>query len=153
LQVNRRRPQNPVVLLLENLVLRIAMNTERKRLLRIASVAAMVVLAPVGFLYSQIEKPKPVRRLEIAVARMPLGITAEDADRVIGSSPDAIEDLRAILVNPVMMFSGSSVQDQNCGAPDTYSFRTWTRGDVRASVAIDTDGKVAARWTYRDQPN
>ena len=129
------------------------MNTKRKRLLRIASVAAVVVLAPVGFLYSQIEKPQPVTQLEIAVARMQLGITAEDADRVIGASPDAVEDGRAILVNPVMMFSGSSVQGQKYGDPKSYSFRTWTRGDVRASVAIDTDGKVAARWTYRDQPN
>ncbi|WP_063825898.1 hypothetical protein, partial [Rhodopirellula europaea] len=141
------------VLLIKNLLSRIAMNTKRRRLLRIASVAAMVGLASVGFLYSQIEKPQPVTQLEIAVARMPLGITAEDADRVIGSSPDAVEDGRAILVNPVMMFSGSSVQGQKYGDPNLYSFRTWTRGDVHASVAIDTDGKVAARWTYRDQPN
>ncbi len=128
------------------------MNVVRRCLLWVAILAGIAVMIPIALSYARIEPAQPPAPLEMAVARIPIGVTAVEADKIIGSPPDKIGRGQGIVANPSTMFSASSVQGQKYGKPTNFTFRTWNQDGVQASVAIDEAGRVAARWTYREQP-
>ena len=125
------------------------MKSNKKRLTRIALVTSAATIIAFAFVFTRIERPRPVSEIESTVAKLPLGITAEEADRVIGSSPDSIHPARGVLVTPVTMLAASNERAKQYGEPQTYSQRIWERDGVSAVVAVNSDGAVAGRWTWR----
>ena len=124
------------------------MKSNKKRLTRIALVTVAATTIAFAFAFTRIEQPRPVSEIESTVAKLPLGITADEADRVIGSSPDSIHSTLGVLVTPVTMLAASNERAKEHGEPQTYTMRIWERDGVNAVVAVDTDGKVAGRWTW-----
>ena len=88
-------------------------------------------------------------RLETTIARMPTGITAAEADRLIGSAPDQISQDSCVRVNNVTLYAASNPKAAAYGKPQLYEFRIWRRGPVSAFVVVGPDGKVAARTTWK----
>ncbi|MFH1300781.1 MAG: hypothetical protein ABIK07_06940 [Planctomycetota bacterium] len=91
-----------------------------------------------------------VTPLEATMAHIPLGITAKEADTLIGTAPDRVIQTYGPLINPTVMLDFSNAQATKYGVPQVYSLRTWKRDGVNATVAIDQTGKVAGRWTWSD---
>ena len=93
-----------------------------------------------------------VSQLEMDVSQMPLGISAKEADAILGSAPDSISETDGVLMSPVTMLDASNELAGKYGEPEPYSLRIWKRGDVSATVVIDSEGKVAGRWTTSPIP-
>jgi hypothetical protein len=125
------------------------MKVKRDRLLLLASVTTVATLMAFGLAYLRIEWPRPVSQLEATIASLPLGTSADEADAMIGSAPDTVTEQEGVLATPVTMYAASNEKGAKYGEPQTYSMRMWERDGVRAVVAIDGDGKVAGRWTWR----
>lgn len=125
------------------------MKTKPTRLVLLASVTAVATLMAFGLAYLQIEWPRPISLLEATIASLPLGISPDEADALIGSAPDSVTEQDGILATPVTMYAASNEQGAKYGEPQTYSMRRWERDGVKAVVAVDRDGKVAGRWTWR----
>ena len=125
------------------------MKDKRKRLIWLASVTTIATWMALGLAYGRIERPRPVSQLEAMIASLPLGLSPADADALIGSAPDTVTEQDGILATPLTMFAVSNEQGRKYGDPQTYSLRMWERDGVKAVVAIDGEGKVAGRWTWR----
>lgn len=94
----------------------------------------------------------PVTELETVTARIPLGISTAEADALMGTPPDAISQTRGTLMNSMTMLSADNSLSEQYGIPQTYTLRTWHRGDRHATVAVDQSGKVTGHWTCSDHP-
>jgi hypothetical protein len=127
------------------------MKAKRNRLILLASVTAVATLMALGVAYSRIESPRPISQFEATVASLPLGISPDEADAIIGSTPDSVTEQDGILASPVTMYAASNEKGAKYGEPQTYSMRVWERDGVKGVVAVDSDGKAAGRWTWRPQ--
>lgn len=125
------------------------MKAKRNRLILLASVTTVATLMAFGLAYLRIERPRTVSQFEATIASLPLGISPAEADALIGSAPDTVTEQDGILATPVTMYAASNEQGAKYGEPQTYSMRIWERDGVKAVVAIDVEGKVAGRWTWR----
>jgi len=115
--------------------------------LAIAAVTAVAILVDVVAIRQAAERRGEALRM--AVATLPLGITSERADAIVGQPPDLISQQSGVLVTPVTMLAESNSRAAAYGAAKPYTLRTWRRGNVNATVAIDANGQVAGRWTWR----
>ena len=106
----------------------------------------MLLSIPIAFFLNR--PSHVVSQLESTVAHMPLGISAAEADVLVGTAPDSISETEGVLMSPVTMLTASNELSPKYGEPETYSLRVWNRGDVGATVAVDSEGKVAGRWTW-----
>ena len=125
------------------------MKVKRVRLIVLATATTVVTLIAFGLAYSRIEWPRPISQLEATVKSLPLGISPDEADAIIGSTPDRVTEQDGILASPVTMYAASNEKGAKYGEPQTYSMRVWERDGVKAVVAVDRDGKVAGRWTWQ----
>ena len=66
----------------------------------LATSVTYITLMAFGLAKSGIESPRPISHLEAAVAALPLGISPDEADAIIGSTPDGIYEQNAILAHP-----------------------------------------------------
>lgn len=125
------------------------MNHSRKLVLIAASlvlIPALVLAAIVALRYRAIQRG---RELKSRVAEIPLGVTAAEADAIVGGTPDNVSEEWGVLMSPVTMLSANNSRAGAYGPPQRYVLRTWKRGDVTATVAIDAEGTVAGRWAAR----
>jgi hypothetical protein len=127
------------------------MKIAHARLIRIASITTVVTCVAFGVAYLRIERPRPVTQFEATMASMPLGISPEEADAIMGSAPDTVTEEDGILATPVMMYAASNEKGAPYGEPRTYTMRMWERAGVKAVVAVDHNGKVAGRWAWRQR--
>ncbi len=125
------------------------MKVKRVRLIVLAIATTVVTLMAFGLAYSRIESPRPISQFEVTVASLPLGISPDEANAIIGSTPDSVTEQDGILISPVTMYAASNEKCMKYGEPETYSMRVWERDGVKGVVAVDSDGKVAGRWTWR----
>ena len=123
------------------------MRMQPRKVLAIAAVTAVAVLVVVVAIQQAAERRGEALRM--AVATLPLGITSEQADAIVGQPPDLISQQSGVLVTPVTMLAEGNSKAAAYGAAERYTLRTWQRGDVKATVAIDARGVVAGRWTWR----
>ena len=124
------------------------MKPDKQRLIGIALGTAVVTIIAFAFAFTQIERSHPMSEIETTVANLPLGITAAEADNVMGMSPDSVRSTLGVLVTPVTMLAASNVLAKQYGEPQAYSMRIWQRDGVNAVVAVDSSGAVAGRWTW-----
>ena len=116
-------------------------------LIEIAAVIAFgVLVGSVAFRHAAERRGEGLRT---AVATMPLGITSAEADAIIGEPPDHVSQQSGILVTPVTMLAATNSKAAAYGAAQPFTLRTWKRGTVKATVAIDANGQVAGRWMWR----
>jgi hypothetical protein len=125
------------------------MKTDKRRLVILSAISALAVLAVFAGLFAQIEQPVPVTQLEVTLSSLPLGVTAAEADEHLGSYPDAITESRGVLMSPVTMLTPENELAAKFGPPRDFTLRRWNRDGVSAFVAVDENGKVAARWSGR----
>lgn len=115
--------------------------------------SAFLVLAPavclVALFAVEQARNRSGAQLEFSIARMPTGITAREADRMVGGHPDRTVRESGVLVNSVCMLAAENPKAKEYGIPRDYELHVWQRGPVKASVAIDGDGLVAGRWTWK----
>ncbi len=124
------------------------MKRQTKRFAVIALTTTAITLLLGLFTYSRIEQPVPFSQLKMTVAKMPLGITAEEADTIMGAPPDLVAKQDGVLVTSVTMLTASNELAKKHGSPQTYSMRIWKRDGIEATVAVNSDGMVAGRWTW-----
>lgn len=117
------------------------------KLIEIAAVMAVAVL--VGIVAFRHAAERRGDELRMAVATMPLGITGIEADAIIGEPPDDVSRQAGVLVTPVTMLAATNSKAAAYGEARPFTLRTWKRGTVNATVAIDANGQVAGRWTWR----
>lgn len=84
------------------------------------------------------------------VARIPIGVSAEEADAIMGGEPDEISEVDGVLMTPVTMLVASNELAKKYGEPKTYTLRIWKRDGTRATVALDGDGNVAGHWAWSE---
>ncbi len=89
-----------------------------------------------------------VSELESTVARIPIGVSAEEAEAIMGGAPDEISEVDGVLLTPVTMLAASNELAKKYGEPKTYTLRTWKGDGTKATVALDTDGNVAGHWAW-----
>lgn len=94
----------------------------------------------------------PVTELESITAKIPLGITAAEADALLGAPPDSVSQTRGTLLNSMTMVSPENELSAQHGGPQLYTLRTWNRGDRHATIVVDQSDKVAGHWTWSDHP-
>ena len=123
------------------------MRMRPQKLIEIAAVIGFVVL--VGIVAFRQAAENRGEELRMAVATMPLGITGIEADAVIGEPPDDVSRQAGVLVTPVTMLATTNSKAAAYGAAKRFTLRTWQRGNVKATVAIDAKGLVVGRWTWR----
>jgi hypothetical protein len=117
------------------------------RRIEIAAVIAVGVL--VGIVAFRHAAERRGEELRMAIATMPLGITRAEADAIVGEPPDHVSQQAGVLVTPVTMLAATNSKAAAYGAAQPFTLRTWKRGTVKATVAIDANGQVAGRWTWR----
>ncbi|MEM9413275.1 MAG: hypothetical protein AAGA30_19355 [Planctomycetota bacterium] len=126
-----------------------------KRIILVVTVSTVCILVSLAFQLERIEDPRIAfaeeDRLAKSVATIPLGITAAEVENYIGSKPDSVCTDEAILVSSTMIYSASNEQGLALGTPQQFEFRRWKRGNLNASIALSSDGKVAAKQTWRDE--
>ena len=125
------------------------MKSNKKRLARIALVTSFATLVVFAIALIRIERPRPITEIESTIATLPIGITADEADRIMGSPPDSVDSTRGVLVTPVTMLAATNEHANNYGEPQEYSMRMWKRDGVQAVVAVDSNGAVAGHWAWR----
>lgn len=125
------------------------MKPNRVRLVALATATTVATLLAFGIAFARIESPRPISQFEATIAFLPLGISSDKADSLIGSPPDSVALQDGVLASPVTMFAASNEQGRKYGEPQTYSLRVWERGGVKGVVAVDRNGLVAGRWTVR----
>ena len=127
------------------------MQTRLKTRLILSLSACILMIVTVTVAAWLVQGQSPVGSpLESAVSRVPLGITAAEADAIVGNTPDEVSESEGVLMNPVTMLSSTNSRARNYGEPQTYSLRTWREDDLRATIAIGADGKVAGHWTWEE---
>jgi hypothetical protein len=82
--------------------------------------------------------------LQAAIAKLPTGIMAADAELVLGP-PDRVFRSKGVLVNGVMFLAAGNPKASAYGKVQGYEQRIWRRGDITASVFVDGNGRVAGR--------
>lgn len=87
-----------------------------------------------------------ISQLELTVAQIPLGISADETNALMGSPPDETSNSKGVIVNPTTMLAAVNEQIVKYGVPQKYTMRTWKRDNVIATVAFDQTGKVVCRW-------
>ena len=87
--------------------------------------------------------------MEWRVARLPLGISAAEAERRLGRAPDRITQVRGVIAHSAMMLDASNSLAADYGDSQTYSARIWHVGPLTAYVYTDQNGRVAFRSTSR----
>ena len=125
------------------------MKTNIKRIIVLSVTTVTVTLGVFAIDYLRIERPTPPTQLEETVARLPLGITAEAVDERLGSAPDRVATTEGVLMSANTMLSPENELAKEYGSPQTYSLRQWQRDGVWATVVLNTDGVVAAKWAGR----
>lgn len=125
------------------------MKVNRVRLAALATATTVATLIAFGIAYVSIESPRPTSQFEASVALLPLGISPDEADSILGSPPDSISSQDGILASPVTMYTSANEKGFKYGEPQTYSLRVWERDGVKGVVAVDRNGLVAGRWTVR----
>ncbi|HBL48575.1 hypothetical protein [Gimesia sp.] len=108
-----------------------------------------ILLMTVG-IFTRHTPRHPVTELETVTSRIPLGISAAEADALMGTPPDAVSRTRGTLMNSTIMLSADNSLAAQYGGPQLYTIRTWNRGEGHATVAVDQSGKVAGRWFWSD---
>jgi len=126
-------------------------NLPSKRLFVVGCVAAILTAAPlIGvFAFYRLDTTPRGNELETLIKTMPRGITVTAADQIVGTVPDRVSQEAGVLVTPSIMLASSNSQAASYGPAKNYTLRIWKRGDVNATVAVDSDGRVAGRWTWR----
>jgi len=99
-----------------------------------------ILLITVG-IFTRHAPRHPVTELETITSRIPLGISAAEADALMGTPPDAVSQTRGTLLNSMTMLSADN---------SLYTIRIWNRGEGHVTVAVDQSGKVAGRWFWSD---
>ena len=125
------------------------MNKNLERNVAICSLVVICVSILLAAFLALPKEPLPVSPLESTIAKMPVGISVDEVNALIGSPPDSIKEEQAVLVNVNAMYSADNPKGKQYGKPAVYEFREWQIDDVNATVALDAKGNVAARWTYR----
>lgn len=128
------------------------MSVRVKRYLKIIlTVLGCLLLMTVG-IYFKYAPRHQVSELESITARIPLGISAAEADALMGTPPNAISQTRGTLMNSMTLLSTDNSQSAQQGSVQLYSLRTWHRGDTHATIAVDQSGIVAGHWSWSDHP-
>ncbi len=127
------------------------MTTKGRRYVMLSCVTTMIVLLGFGVSFALIEQPRTITQLEQTVAAVPLGVSAADADKHMGSKPDAILKARGVLMSPMILLAPENDLAAKYGEPQVYSLRIWKRVGDTAVVAIDAAGKVAGHWPIRSR--
>lgn len=125
------------------------MKTNKRRLVILSATSVLAVLAVFAGLFAQIEQPVPVTQLEVTLASLPLGVTAAEADEHMGSIPDSITESSGVLMSPVTMLTPENELAAKFGPPKNFTLRRWNCDGVSAVVAVDENGEVAGRWSWR----
>lgn len=120
----------------------------RTRLILFAAMVAVGASVFCWFAEVHVWSTRRVSKLEESIAGMPLGISADEADAIVGSAPDAVTQQQGVLVTPRTMYDVSNPNAAKYGQPRIYSMRIWERDGVRAAVAIDAEAKVVGRWSW-----
>lgn len=126
-------------------------SSKRLFLVSIVAITCILTLGGITLLYIRLGVQRPVTRWEEIIASMPINISAEQAEALIGSSPDQIMEEKGYFISPVTMIAASEANNQKYGSPKVYSLKVWYREGVTCVVAVDSDGKVAGRWSGRDR--
>jgi hypothetical protein len=116
--------------------------------LALAVCCIMLLAAASVFLWNR--PTRIVSELESTVARIPIGVSAEEADSIMGGEPDEISEVDGVLMTPVTMLAVSNELAKKYGEPKTYTLRIWKRDGTRATVALDADGNVAGHWAWSE---
>jgi len=104
---------------------------------------AILLLGVVGFVVLITIWRRQGRALELMIARVPVGVSVAEADRLLGGPPDDAWQDTGVLVNGVMLLDASNADAKKYGPIASYEFRRWKRGDVFGIVLIGDDSKVA----------
>ena len=120
---------------------------------RRAKQAMVLALAALGGLAGTAGYERAIQRqaaeLERAIARVRSGVTAAEADRLIGRKPDQVAQTSGVLLNGVTLLAATNAKAAAYGPPQPYEARIWQRGDVKACVIIDRSGLVVGRYSRR----
>ncbi len=126
------------------------MKTRLKTYFLLSLAACCIMLLAAAFVFLWNRPTRIVSQLESTVARIPIGISAEEADAIMGGAPDEISEVDGVLATPVTMLAASNELAKKYGEPETYTLRTWKRDGARATVALDADGNVAGHWAWSE---
>lgn len=88
-------------------------------------------------------------RLELVVNRIPLGSTAEEAERLVGFASDRVEVESGVMVNVAKFYPAINERAKEHGTPQPHTIHTWKRGPVGASVVLNRKGLVVGRFSWR----
>ncbi|MFO0941747.1 MAG: hypothetical protein U0930_13405 [Pirellulales bacterium] len=122
---------------------------KRIALVSLVTVICVLTVAGLGLFYLRMFVARPASQVESAIVKIPLGISAEEADALMGSDPDATYEHEGILANSVTMVVVTQENISKYGQPQLYTFRSW-KGDVlEAIIVLDHDNKVVGRWAVR----
>ncbi|QDU14538.1 hypothetical protein CA11_23460 [Gimesia maris] len=128
------------------------MSVRVKRYLKIILTVLGCLLLMTASIYFKYAPRHQVSELESITARIPLGISAAQADAHLGTPPDVVSQTRGTLLNSTMLLSANNPLSAEQGNVQLYTLRTWHRGDAHATIAVDESGKVAGRWSWSDHP-
>lgn len=112
--------------------------------------AAILLLGVVGLVALITVWRRQGQALELAIAKVPSGITVAEADRLLGGPPDEVSQTSGVLVHGVTLIAANNPDVAKYGSPSNFEIRRWNRGDVHGFLLIGEDGKVAGRMTVRD---
>lgn len=119
----------------------------KKYLIVFVSVSCYLLLMKAA-IYNKHSRTHEVSQLESMVARIPLGISKDEIDTLMGTPPDTTSNSKGVIVNPTMMLAAENEKATKYGAPQKYTMCIWKRGDAGATVALDQTGKVVCRWAW-----
>jgi len=89
--------------------------------------------------------------LRMSIAKVSSRRPFEQAVANIGEPPHASFPVSGVLLNGVTMLDAKNPKAAKHGKPKNYILYTWQKGMVGACVAVDSNGDVAGRWTWKEQ--
>ncbi|WP_339731968.1 hypothetical protein [uncultured Gimesia sp.] len=96
---------------------------------------------------------RDISPLESTVSQIPLGISVDETDTLMGSPPDTTSNSKGVIMNSTTILHPANDQASKYGPPQKYTLCIWKRDDVGATVVFDQAGKVVCRWAWSTTKN
>lgn len=104
-----------------------------------------IAIACVAMALAYFERQRRVEELVRIISAMPVGISAAEAERLIGRPPDETWQQPGVVVNYFTIADPASPLAAGCDEPQQYDVRLWSCGPLTIGVWSDEAERVVVR--------
>lgn len=119
----------------------------RARMLVLVSLCIVIVAVSLAVRFLRFNGPSS--DLALAVAQIPIGSPAFEAKQRLGMEPHESERIQGVFMGPATFLTATNSRAKDYGSPQWYTMHRYEKNGYQATLAIDSDGRVAGHWSTK----